>query len=225
MVSAIIPCFNDGKYIKPVVDAVRLSKRCQEIIIVDDGSKFETEEVLKNIKGAKLVRHQKNQGKARAMLSGLKAAKNEAIVFIDADLVNFKTEHFDRLAEAIESQKFDMVIGARGKEVYLTSLIGFSHAYTGERGFKSKTELINSGVFEASGYLIEPAMNKHYFHHKKTSAVFMPGVSQRIKVVKRGFSGLYGDTKMVGQYVVYLGPEEFLFQINFARKLVELAEK
>ncbi len=58
--------------------------RKKEIIIVDDGSTDKTYEIAKKIKGIKVFR-KKNGGKANALNFGLKHARGEIVVCVDAD--------------------------------------------------------------------------------------------------------------------------------------------
>lgn len=95
--SVIIPCFNEARTLGAIIEE---SKRCwmtQEIIVVDDGSSDGTAAVAQEF-GARLVRHGKNMGKGAAIMSGAKAARNSALVFIDGDLEDFSHESIGRLA-------------------------------------------------------------------------------------------------------------------------------
>jgi len=87
-VSVVIPCYNQGQYIDEAVDSV-LSQTCRdfEIIIVNDGSTDEnTLQLLKNYNKPKTrVIHTSNQGLASARNNGIKEAKGEYILPLDAD--------------------------------------------------------------------------------------------------------------------------------------------
>ena len=68
--SVIIPCYNEEKTIEIIIDAV-INSKCsieKEIIIVDDFSKDNTREKLKEIeyKVSKILYHEKNMGKGVA---------------------------------------------------------------------------------------------------------------------------------------------------------------
>ena len=89
-VSIIIPCYNYGKYIEEAVESVlKQTFRDFEIIIVNDGSTDETTlKVLKKIKKNYpeiTVIDQKNGGLANARNNGIKAARGEFILPLDAD--------------------------------------------------------------------------------------------------------------------------------------------
>lgn len=84
-VSVVIPCFNEAGTVGSVVESCRKSRLVGEVIVVDDCSTDGSAQAAK-LAGARVVRHHRNKGKALAMLSGAKAAKHDAIVFIDADL-------------------------------------------------------------------------------------------------------------------------------------------
>ncbi len=206
---------------KPVVAAVQQSLYCDELILVNDGSQRETELILKTISGVKLVRHVNNLGKSKAMLTGLKAAKNEIVCFIDADLTGFETRHFDSLVGKLINDSLDMTMSFRSREDFLGSFLEFSLIFSGERCFRSRSELLRMDLFEVKGYLIEPAINQFFLHRKKVAPVWFDGVGQVGKIRKEGFSGKLKDIKMGLEYLYFLGWREFVFEINLARKSVK----
>ena len=86
--SIIIPCYNEKTTIQEVVRRVeKVSLPVEkEIIIVDDGSKDGSRELLTYIKPHKVFFHEKNQGKGAAVRTGLQHASGDIIVIQDADL-------------------------------------------------------------------------------------------------------------------------------------------
>ena len=72
-VSILIPCFNEEKTIKKVIDKVLnidLGNISREIIIINDGSTDQTKTLLKSyedIKNVKLIHHERNYGKGKAL--------------------------------------------------------------------------------------------------------------------------------------------------------------
>jgi len=85
-VSIIIPAFNEEKVIEKTIKNVKklVYPRKKEIIVIDDGSTDKTYKIVKRIKGIKIFR-KKNGGKANALNFGLKRARGEIVVCVDAD--------------------------------------------------------------------------------------------------------------------------------------------
>ncbi len=110
--SIVIPAYNEGDKIGKVIQDIKAAskgiKEC-DIIVVDDGSSDLTASIAEK-SGVRVVRHPFNMGYGAALKSGIKAARNQGIVFFDAD-DSFYPEDIFRLLEY--SNDFDMVIGAR----------------------------------------------------------------------------------------------------------------
>jgi len=86
-VSVIIPTYNRENFICDAIDSVLAQEyKNLEIIIVDDGSNDNTEKVVKNKYGEKIIYlKQRNMGPSRARNEGLKVSKGEYIAFLDSD--------------------------------------------------------------------------------------------------------------------------------------------
>jgi glycosyltransferase involved in cell wall biosynthesis len=88
LVSVIIPCYNDGMYIKDSISSViNQSYKNLEIIIVDDGSSdIETKNILKTISNDKIrVFFIANKGPAYARNFAIQKSNGEFILPLDAD--------------------------------------------------------------------------------------------------------------------------------------------
>jgi glycosyltransferase involved in cell wall biosynthesis len=89
LVSVIIPCYNDGRFLKEAVDSVLQSTYpFLEIIIVDDGSFDNTKELAQQIMdSSQKVRYiyQDNSGLSAARNKGIESAKGQFILPLDAD--------------------------------------------------------------------------------------------------------------------------------------------
>jgi len=121
-ISIIIPAYNEERRILPTLEKVygyfsEKRKMDFEIIVVDDGSKDNTEKVIKNFakdkfERVKLIKHRKNKGKGAAVKTGVLEARGDLILFTDADL-STPIEEFEKLKKTIE-RGYDIVIGSRG---------------------------------------------------------------------------------------------------------------
>ena len=69
--AVVIPCFNEGSSIAPLVNAIR--RHLPAVIVVDDGSTDNTP-ALARTAGAEVVRHERNLGKGAALKTGLSLA-------------------------------------------------------------------------------------------------------------------------------------------------------
>lgn len=87
-VSIVMPCYNDGRYIREAIDSVRLSEHPNvEIIVIDDGSDdAETKAVLSGLADKQIrVLHTAHIGPSGARNEGIRQAAGEYILPLDAD--------------------------------------------------------------------------------------------------------------------------------------------
>ncbi|WP_167342342.1 glycosyltransferase family 2 protein [Nonlabens sp. SY33080] len=86
-ITAVIPCYNDGKFIRQAVDSLLAQTLLPEqIIIVDDGSKAETRKILRSINHPLVeIVYQENQGVCSARNNAIALASTDYICTLDAD--------------------------------------------------------------------------------------------------------------------------------------------
>jgi len=88
-VSVIVPAYNAEKTIELCINSLlnqNYPKNKYEIIIIDDGSKDKTKNIIKNFKKIRLI-ERSHKGPSVARNSGAKRSKNEYILFIDSDCI------------------------------------------------------------------------------------------------------------------------------------------
>lgn len=86
-VTVIIPCFNDGLYVKEALLSIQnQSLKADKVIVVDDGSDTATKEVLNTITFPNLeIIFQENQGVSVARNNAIHKATTPYILNLDAD--------------------------------------------------------------------------------------------------------------------------------------------
>ncbi|MDO4798460.1 MAG: glycosyltransferase [Coriobacteriales bacterium] len=111
--SVIIPSYNCVGTLPNAVQSVL----CQlgsddEIVIVDDGSEDNTQEVTRELTESderiRVIQMGKNSGRSLARCSGVAASKGSRILFLDAD-DEFKPGLVDRLRSVLKDQAYDVV--------------------------------------------------------------------------------------------------------------------
>ncbi len=117
--SIVIPCYNEKDTIEKIlaeVMDVNLGSTTKEIIIVDDGSKDGTRDLItKYVKAHKNVKHifqKTNQGKGAALKRGILESTGDVIVIQDADL-EYDPQEYKRLLYPIKRGQADVVYGSR----------------------------------------------------------------------------------------------------------------
>ena len=86
LVTVVIPNYNCARFLPAALDTVLAQTYPNvEVIVVDDGSKDDSIEVLKPYEPRIRVIRQKNQGVSAARNQGIEASRGELVAFLDAD--------------------------------------------------------------------------------------------------------------------------------------------
>jgi glycosyltransferase involved in cell wall biosynthesis len=118
VLSLVIPCYDEQDNLRPLVAAIRAAvdplKLAYEIIFTDDASKDKSWEILKELAASdpriRALRFAFNSGQSAALWAGMKAARGQYLVTLDADLQNDPKD----LPKFLEGLKqFDCVCGTR----------------------------------------------------------------------------------------------------------------
>jgi glycosyltransferase involved in cell wall biosynthesis len=118
--SVVIPIYNEAPNLEPllheVTAALEASGRSFEIILVDDGSRDESFEILRRLQAAdarvRVIQFRRNFGQTAAFAAGFAAARGRLIVTSDGDLQNDPRD-IAALVARLESEQLDIVCGWR----------------------------------------------------------------------------------------------------------------
>jgi dolichyl-phosphate beta-glucosyltransferase len=117
--SFIIPAYNESSRIRPTLDEILRYTAAEnwdaEILVVDDGSRDDTPDVIREYAGAhsqlRLLQNPGNRGKGYSVRNGMLHARGDICLFTDADLSSPISEA-PKLFEAIRAGA-DGAIGSR----------------------------------------------------------------------------------------------------------------
>ena len=117
-VSVLIPVYNEEATVAEIISRVQKAELPQgatkEIIVVNDGSKDRTAEILNRFQGQPgiIVLHQENQGKTGALLTAMKASSGDIFLIQDADL-EYDPQQYPLLLDPIIKGQAQAVYGSR----------------------------------------------------------------------------------------------------------------
>jgi glycosyltransferase involved in cell wall biosynthesis len=122
-ITCVIPAYNEGEAIAPVVRRILEVLPGAEVVVVDDGSSDNTAAIAERA-GARVLRQTYNLGNGAAVKAGILAASHETIVFLDAD-GQHPPEDVPKLLEYLGP--YDMVVGARAKDANVSKFRRFGN--------------------------------------------------------------------------------------------------
>ncbi|MEK7611862.1 MAG: glycosyltransferase family 2 protein [Patescibacteria group bacterium] len=198
MISAIIPAFNEESTIAEVVTSVIGHPDVNEVIVVNDGS-TDTTEARAREAGAKVITLTKNKGKGESMEVGVRSAKNDIILFMDADVTGFTHEKISRIINPVINGRYKMFVGVRARSIiFFNRYFRLFPILSGERALV-KSLWYEVPLNDKRGFKIEIALNyaskqtdlgmgftliggiKHLIKEKKYK--FFDGFSRRIYMI------------------------------------------
>lgn len=208
MISIIIPCYNENKFLEQILTKVNSVKDLEkEVILIDDGSNTQTKKIIDDCVERKLINKlitlDQNYGKGFALKEGIQKAEGEIILFQDSDL-EYDPDDYIKLIKPILDNKADVVYGSRftsnekGQRVLyfshrlanflLTSLtniftnINFTDMETGYKVFKSN--IIKDIDLKERSFGIEPEITLKLA--KKKVKFYEVGISYNGRTYEEG---------------------------------------
>lgn len=139
--SIVIPVFNNSIHTNQCLSNLNDLPDDYEIIVVDNNSTDDTQDIIKNYPRVKCLKNNKNEGFAKACNSGYKASSGKYVMFLNNDIKvrnNFKT-----WPEELIKHADNKIVGPTG---------GLLHS---DFNFITETKkIINSKYFYMSGWCL-----------------------------------------------------------------------
>ncbi|MBD3280209.1 glycosyltransferase [Candidatus Dojkabacteria bacterium] len=164
-VTAIIPCYNEAKYIERIIADVRSSGLFSQIIVVNDGSTDNTESILENTQNIQVIKLKENQGKSFAVSKGLEGVTSRYVCLLDADYLKYSRKDLKNLVTPIVSKNYDISI-RRAASPFFTFISGC-------RCYKTEDLVpLRSGLKNLQCYGLEQFLNSNFRKKKKKFVTF-----------------------------------------------------
>lgn len=177
-VSIIITCYNYGHFLDECIrSALEQTYEAIEVIVVNDGSTDETEDICRRFEGKILYHSQPNMGVVEAVNAGIRMSKGHFFYFLSADDKLFP----DTVRKQIEIMQHDdtcavvcgngKLIDAQGKEIG-DSCIPLPNKYLLIKMLETPNLHDGSLLFrracleKINGLFFGPYENYHGFHHR-----------------------------------------------------------
>ena len=114
-VAVLIPCYNESKTIKKVVEDFRRELPEAKIYVYDNNSKDDTDKIAKEA-GA-IVRYETRQGKGNVIRTMFREIDAECYIMVDGD-DTYPAESAKMLVKDVLEENLDMVVGDRLSSTY-----------------------------------------------------------------------------------------------------------
>jgi glycosyltransferase involved in cell wall biosynthesis len=206
--SCIICAHNEAPRIAAVLAAATGHSRIDELVVVDDASQDDTAEVVRRFPAARLVRLERNVGKSRALIEGLRASSGERVMLLDADLANITERDISELADPVLSGRADVSLSLRKNALAIHHWLGLDFT-SGERVIpRALLADVLHEVERLPRFGIESYMNSLIIARRmRVAVVRWEGVTHMRKAEKYGFvRGTLADWGMVYDVLRVLSP-------------------
>lgn len=246
-ISVIVPCFNEGETVSLFYDEIsKIIKKMDyvdfELLFVNDGSKDETLNILKNLskkdKIVKYISFSRNFGKEAAMYAGLENSTGDYISFMDADLQD-PPSLLIKMYDMIINKDYDIIIARRVNRKGESKLISFcselfykmlnkisdTDVASGERDFRLFSKEIKDSILKfpeynryLKGLFCIVGYNKCYIEYDNINRVAGKTKFGFIKLCKYAIEGIVAQSTLPLSIASVLGV--FVCLISFISILV-----
>ncbi len=237
--SFVIPTYNRSLKVVRAIDSVIHQPgwhNLSEIVVVDDGSTDNTENILQpyiNNKQITLVKHPRNLGVAAAKNTGILNAKNRYVVLLDSDdllvknglmhLQNLVSQHNSDMffcgTQVLNSNKLMYDLNFKGTKTYrdlLTTAVG-EYLPIGKTSVLQRNLLHNLRGYESITWIGLAKQGYQIYFDNEPIRLYDEEGGDRLS---NRFNGIKNATKMRDGYAFYLkefGPD--LKSLNYAEYL------
>jgi glycosyltransferase involved in cell wall biosynthesis len=193
----VVPAYNEGRRIVPVLDTLAAAPSVDAIVAVDDGSRDDTFAVASQHPAVatgklRVVQQNPNQGKGAAMQRGADEAEGaEILLFLDADLTGLTVEHVERLLAPVRSGEKVMALGVfRGGNFWTTLAQILAPNISGQRAIRRDArygvELAITSFVMGEGLPMTDVVLKDVSHPTKERKLgLLPGVVARCRMYQQ----------------------------------------
>ncbi len=172
-IDVIIPVYNSEKTIEKTIDSVLAqTNQVSEIIIVDDCSIDETQNIVKrrqkNLTGTKIVyiKNNKNLGAGASRNTGLQASKSRYVAFLDSDDY-WLPNHLESLIDALDKSEWAVFAYANYK-YYIPTSGEYSNCSQYLRRHKYQDQLQNTLISTPSVLIDKKQVGNIEFLERRT---------------------------------------------------------
>lgn len=222
-IAILIPCYNEEKTIKKVINDFRKELPKANIYVYDNNSNDKTNAIAKKEKA--IVRIEQRQGKGNVIRTMFKQIDADCYLIVDGD-DTYSAEHAKEMCNYILNDNFDMVIGDRLSSTYfkenkkifhnfgnklVTKLINIlfksnvQDVMTGYRAFSY--EFVKTFPALSKGFEIETEMTIHLLDknllYKEIPIKYqdrMPGSTSKLNTIKDGIKVIKTIAKLFKEY-------------------------
>jgi glycosyltransferase involved in cell wall biosynthesis len=212
--TCIICAHNEAPRIGDVLAAASRHPLLSEVIVVDDGSTDGTTGIARSFPSVRLIALPERRGKSRAFAAGVRAARHDYIMHLDADLRHLTAENITALAEPVLSRGYGMSISVRKNSLPVYRWLGLDFV-SGERVLPKRiVAACLSDIDDLPGFGIEAYINARIIDAQLSIAVVaFDNVINTRKAAKVGrWRGILADWTTALDVLRVLSPLEVVEQ-------------
>ena len=185
-VTAIIPAYNEERHLSGVIAPLIEIDEISQIIVVSDGS-FDNTVQVASAWDVDVIELPDNIGKGGAMAAGLHVAKEDIILFLDADLIGLTRLHIYDLIIPIFEDEADMTVGVFERGRITTDMAQVVAPFlSGQRCMRRKW-LTSINEWADAGFGVEAALTIYAHQNElRVKQVYLSEMSHVMKEEKYG---------------------------------------